>query len=165
MTEAVKQARDGKANAPWRPRMLFWTVVLPVAGLFLPTLTVLALAMLPTLGAYVAERSRENHLVVTVGLMNFCGSLPAVVKLWAGGQSFAAIEPVLHDVFGWLVAYSAAGIGWLIYLLLPPLVASYFRVASKTRVRVLKQDQRKLVEVWGKEVAELPGPGGSPGAG
>lgn len=165
MTEAAKQAKAVKANAPWRPRILFWTVLLPVAGLFLPTLTVLALAMLPTLGAYVAERSRENHLVVTVGLMNFCGSLPALVKLWAGGQSFAAIGPVLHDVFGWLVAYSAAGIGWGIYLLMPPIVASYYRVASETHVRLLKHDQRKLAEVWGEAVAQPTETGGPPGAG
>ena len=165
MTEAAKQAKAAKANAPWRSRILFWTVLLPVAGLFLPTLMVLALAMLPTLGAYVAERSRENHLVVTVGLMNFCGSLPAVVKLWSGGQSFAAIGPVLHDVFGWLVAYSAAGIGWLIYLLMPPIVASYYRVASDAHVQLLKHDQRELVEVWGEAVAELPEAGAPPGAG
>ena len=164
MAEAAKQTKAAKETAPWRPRILFWTVLLPVAGLFLPTLTVLALAMLPTLGAYVAERSRENHLVVTVGLMNFCGSLPAVVKLWSGGQSFAAIGPVLHDVFGWLVAYSAAGIGWLIYLLMPPVVASYCRVASQTHVQLLKHDQRKLVEVWGEAVAQPPETGGAPGA-
>jgi hypothetical protein len=165
MSEAAKPAKAVKANAPWRPRILFWTVLLPVTGLFLPTLTVLALAMLPTLGAYVAERSRDNHLVVTVGLMNFCGSLPVVVKLWSGGQSFAAIGPVLHDVFGWLVAYGAAGIGWGIYLLMPPIVASYYRVASETHVRLLKHDQRKLAEVWGEAVAELPEAGAPPGAG
>jgi hypothetical protein len=165
MTQAVKQANAARPGTPRRPKILFWTVLLPVAGLFLPTLTVLALAMLPTLGAYVAERSRENHLVVTVGLMNFCGSLPAVVKLWSGGQSFAAIGPVLHDIFGWLVAYSAAGLGWLIYLLLPPIVAAYYRVASESRVQLLKHDQRKQVEVWGEAVAERPEAGDGQAAG
>jgi hypothetical protein len=165
MTQAVKQAKAARTGTPRGPKILFWTVLLPVAGLFLPTLTVLALAMLPTLGAYVAERSRENHLVVTVGLMNFCGSLPAVVELWSGGQSFAAIGPVLHDIFGWLVAYSAAGFGWLIYLLMPPIVAAYYRVASEARMQLLRHDQRKQVEVWGETVAEHPAAGDGQAAG
>lgn len=148
---------DGQGAAPKRPRVLWWTVALPLAGLFLPTLIVLALAMLPTLGAYAAERSRERHLVVTVGLMNLSGSLPAVVKLWSLGQSFASVGPVIHDVFGWLIAYGAAGCGWLIYLIMPPVVGAYYRVVSEARIRVLKHSQRDLVELWGAEVAEDPG--------
>ena len=104
MSEAPKPAppkpADGQGAAPRRPRILWWTVGLPVAGLLLPTLIVLALALLPTLGAYAAERSREKHLVMTVGLMNLSGSLPALVKLWSLGQSFGSIGPVIHDPFG-----------------------------------------------------------------
>ena len=145
---------DGRGAASRRPGLLWWTVGLPVAGLLLPTLIVLALAMLPTLGAHVAERSRERHLVMTVGLMNLCGSLPAVVKLWSLGQSFASIGPVIHDVFAWLIAYGAAGCGWLIYLITSPVVGAYFRVSSETRVRMLTHSQRNLVENWGPDVAE-----------
>ena len=145
---------DGRGAPGRRPGLLWWTVGLPVAGLLLPTLCVLAIAMLPTLGAYVAERSRERQLVMTVGLMNLCGSLPAVVKLWSLGQSFAAIAPVVHDVFVWLIAYGAAGCGWLIYSITSPVVGAYYRVSSETRIRMLKQSQRSLVENWGPEVAE-----------
>ncbi len=147
----------GRGDAARRPGLLWWTVGLPVAGLLLPTLGVLAIAMLPTLGAYVAERSREKHLVMSVGLMNLCGSLPAVVKLWSLGQSFASIAPVIQDVFVWLIAYGAAGCGWLIYSITSPVVGAYYRVSSEARIRMLKKSQRSLVENWGPEVAEDSG--------
>jgi hypothetical protein len=160
MSEALKspppKPADGRGAARRSPRILRWTVGLPIAGLLLPTLSVLALAMLPTLGAYAAERSQERHLVMTVGLMNLCGSLPAVVKLWSLGQSFGSVGSVIHDVYAWLIAYGAAGCGWLIYLITPPVVAAYYRVASEARVQILKYSQRDLVELWGPEVAEGP---------
>ncbi len=152
-----RRPSDRRGAASGRPGLLWWTVGLPVAGLLLPTLSVLAIAMLPTLGAYVAERSREKHLVMTVGLMNLCGSLPAVVKLWSLGQVFASIGPVIHDVYVWLIAYGAAGCGWLIYAITSPVVGAYYRVSSEARIRMLKQSQRSLVENWGREVAEDPG--------
>ncbi len=145
---------DGRGAASGRPGLLWWTVGLPVAGLLLPTLCVLAIAMLPTLGAYMAERSRERQLVMTVGLMNLCGSLPAVVKLWSLGQSFASISPVVQDVFVWLIAYGAAGCGWLIYSITSPVVGAYYRVSTEARILMLKQSQKDLIENWGPEVAE-----------
>lgn len=160
-TPPPQRPADGRGATSRRPGLFWWTVGLPIAGLLLPTLSVLAMAMLPTLGAYVAERGREKHLVMTVGLMNLCGSLPAVVKLWSLGQSFASIGPVIHDVFLWLIAYGAAGCGWLIYTITSPVVGAYFRVSSEARVRMLKQSQRNLVENWGQDVAEdADGPAG-----
>lgn len=144
------------AMAPWQKGLLI-VVLLPFAGLFLPTLTVLGIGMLPTFGALIAERQREKHLAVTVGLMNLCGCLPAVVDLWSHGQSFAAVGDVMQDVYHWLIAFTAAGCGWLIYLMMQPLSAAYYKVIADARVRLLKHVQRGLVESWGEEIADEPG--------
>ena len=149
------------AMAPWRKGLLIM-VLLPFAGLFLPSLTVLGIGMLPTLGALIAERQREKHLAVTVGLMNLCGCLPAVVDLWSRGQSFAAVGDVLQDVYHWLIAFTAAGCGWLIYLIMQPLTAAYYKVIADARVRLLKHAQRGLVETWGEEIADEPQDAESP---
>lgn len=137
-------------------KIVLLVLLAPFAGLFLPSLTLLLVGMLPTLAARVAEPGRERHLVVTVGLLNFCGCMPLLVELWSLGQSFHVIGAVMRDVYGWLVAYSAAGFGWLIYLMMPPFVAAYYRVVTDSHLRTLKRTQRKLVEIWGEEIAEAP---------
>ncbi len=150
-----KTMKQGRQNAvPSRNKFLVMGLLLPFAGMLLPTLTVLALGLLPTLGAYVADRSREKHLALTVGLMNLCGCLPALAKLWAAGQSFVALGRVVHDAYGWLIAYGAAGCGWAIYLLMPAIVAAHYQVSSTSQIQALKQSQRTLIELWGEEVAE-----------
>lgn len=143
----------GKGGMGLGRKLLLLVVLLPFAALFLPTLAVLALGLLPTLGAYVADRAREKHLAVTVGLLNLCGCVQALIDLWSVGQSFNAMSATMHNVYNWLIAYGAAGCGWLIFLSMPPLVRAYYNVASETRIQVLRREQRKLVELWGEEIA------------
>lgn len=153
----AEQGTGNRAAASRRPmglwrKLLLSMLLLPFAALFLPTLVVLLLGLLPTLGAYVADRGREKHLAVTVGLLNICGCLPALFDLWATGQSYNAMSMAIQDVYNWLVAYGAAGCGWLIYLSMPPFVHTYYKVASEARIQMLRRAQRKLIELWGEEV-------------
>ena len=81
-----------------------------------------------------------------------CGCVHALIDLWSVGQSYNAMSVAIHDVYNWLIAYGAAGCGWLIYLSMPPLVRAYYKVVSETRIQVLRREQRKLVEFWGEEI-------------
>ena len=116
-------------------------------------MAVLALGMLPTLGAFVADRDPQKHLMVSVGLLNFCGSVYPMLTLWELGQTYEAMNLVIGDVYNWLVAYGAAGCGWLIYICMPSIAGAYYRVVTETRVRMLAAQKRKLIETWGDEVA------------
>lgn len=138
-------------------KWLLAAVALPFAGLFLPSLVVFAIGMLPTLGAFVADRYRQRHLTVTVALMNFCGTVPAAIDLWMAGQDYDALDRVVRDPVNWLIAYVAAACGWCIYLGMTPIVAAYFKVVTDGRVLALRRTQRQLVETWGEEVAEQAG--------
>ncbi len=126
---------------------------LPILAVLLPSLLVLAVCLLPTLGAYAADRYRDKSLAVTVGLLNLCGALPALGELWARGQTMAAAGEVLSDVFLWLVAYGAAGIGWLIFMMMPAMVSAYFTIAGAARIEELRKRQENLVEAWGGDIA------------
>ena len=65
---------------------------------------------------------------------------------------------MIRDPYGWFIAYSAAGLGWLIYMMMPPFVAAYYKVVTEAHLQVLKHTQRKLIETWGEEIAENPNP-------
>jgi hypothetical protein len=135
-------------------KVLALLVLFPFAALLLPTTLVFATMMSPTWVAYVTDRTREKHLAITVGLLNFAGTLPAVIELWSRGQTHPVAMDLLADVFVWFVAYGAALVGWLIFGFMPNLVVSYFRITTQTRIKGLARRQKALVVDWGRGVAE-----------
>lgn len=162
MAKAARAAvRKGKARAkvkrgapkPWT-KALALILLFPFAALLLPTTLVIAVMMAPTIVAYVTDRSRDKHLAITVGLMNFAGTLPAIITLWTRGQSHPAAMDLIGDAFVWSVAYGAAGAGWLVFGVMPTVVGVYYRMTTETRVHGLVKRQKALIHDWGHAVAE-----------
>lgn len=126
---------------------------LPLVAVLAPTCSLLLVGMAPTLGAFLFDRARGRHLTLSIGMLNFCGLLPALFGLWSEGQTFRAVGIVLADPLNLLIPLGTAGMGWLIFIGITPLVASYYQVASTARLQNLKLEQQGLVEAWGEEVA------------
>ncbi len=143
--EKVKSGGSGKL-------VMTGVFMLPVIAVLLPSCIVLTVNMVPTIVAYVVDRSPEKYLAITVGLLNICGALPALAGLWQQGQSYAAALDIVASPFQWLLAYGAAGIGWVIYLGLPPILAHYYGITSQARLLNHRRKQQVLVEAWGEEV-------------
>ena len=146
---AVAPDKDGPLVQTWQ-KALLGLLALPL----LPSLAVLAVVMAPTIVALVAERGRGRSLTLSVGIPNLCGCLPALVQLWSRGQGFSATGEVLADPMVWATAFGAAGLGWLVHMVMPPLVAAYYAAASQTRQRALETLQKSLIETWGEDVAD-----------
>ncbi len=127
-------------------------LMLPVIAVLLPSFIVLTVNMVPTIVAYVIDKSREKYLAITVGMLNICGTLPALVGLWQQGQSYDAALDIAGNPFHWLMAYGAAGIGWLVYLGLPPILGHYYAITSQARLLDHQRKQKVLVAAWGDEV-------------
>ncbi len=148
------KAAESKRNGGGSTRLIVTAVLLlPVVAVLLPTCMVLLIYMAPTLVAYLIDRSREKYLAITVGLLNFCGMLPAQAELWRHGQSYDAAMDIAIDPILWLIAYGAAAVGWVVYLILPPILANYYGITTDARIRSLRRRQQLLVETWGEEVA------------
>ncbi len=147
-------------------KMTWILLGIPVAAVLMPSCLLLLVLMMPTMVVFVVDGSPGRKFVVTVGLMNLAGSVPALVELWAQGQSFEAAFDGMANVFSWAGALMASGIGWLIYWIMPPIISNYQGIASKTQVLALRAKQKKLVETWGEEVALVaPQPYGPEGDG
>ena len=141
---------------PWAKIMVL-ILMFPFAALLLPTTLVFATMMAPTWVAYVTDRSPERHLAITVGLLNFSGTLPAIIELWSLGQSHNAAMMLIGDVFVWAVAYGAAMTGWLLFAVMPTLVGGYFKMTTDNRIKQLARQQKALIDEWGHAVAEGTG--------
>ena len=127
-------------------------LMLPVAIVLFPSFVVLAVAMVPTVVAWLVDPGGRRYLVATVGSLNFAGSLFFLVRLWSDVHDIAHALGVLHDVMGWLVAYGAAAIGYGIYYLMPTLTEGIVRLRAEAQLARLEREMRAVAEEWGEEV-------------
>lgn len=151
----TKKGKGGKKSNG----LLAIVILLAVVPFMLPTLMVMFCALLPTLGAVLAERGRNRYGWICVGGMNFSGLAPWLFDLWFGHHT---IDYAIHQITGvkmLLSSYSAAGVGWLVYLALPPLVSTLSALTAQRRSAALAADQKKLLETWGEEIARSGGDG------
>ena len=86
----AQKAAKAKTRGQGGSGRTIMTVVLmiPVIAVLLPSCVVLLINMAPTAVAWMVDRARPRYLAITVGMLNFCGSLPAEFELWRHGQSY-----------------------------------------------------------------------------
>jgi hypothetical protein len=86
--------------------------------------------------------------------MNLCGVFPYLLELWTEDHSLEMASSQLTDVFVLAVMYGAAGMGWMLYLSLPPVIASFIQVMAERRLQQLRKTQSDILKEWGNEVIE-----------
>ncbi|WP_142848802.1 acyl-CoA synthetase [Telmatospirillum sp. J64-1] len=131
--------------------MLAVTAAVPFS---LPTILLLFVGLLPTLVAALVDRGPNRYAWLCVGGLNLSGVAPFLFGLWFSGHSMSAALDILFDVFPLIVMYGSAAIGWLLYRAMPPVVGALLALRAQRRVTVLRNEQRRLVEAWGEDVAE-----------
>ncbi len=118
----------------------------------LPLCLLVVAGLLPTGVAVVVDRHRRRYLARTVGAMNIAGVVPGALRMWEAGITFASLQQVIESPVSWLVMYGAAGIGWVLYFCVPPVVAMVLEVRVDDTKRRLESRTKLLVEEWGEEV-------------
>lgn len=145
-----ERRRRGRSNLTWI--LVVGTFLLVIAA---PTMIILFFGMLPTLVAYIIDRSQEKSATFCVGAINFIGVFPYVMDLWIDVNSIDAALNSVSDLFAMLIMYSAAAFGWLLFMSMPSVVASFVTVLQQRKVAKLRGTQKELIEEWGAEVAAL----------
>jgi len=149
----------GKARTVRRGRrgggVLLLVVLLPIAALMLPSTVLVLAGLIPTFVAYAVDRDSEKSLPLTVGAMNICGIMPFCIRLWQNGHQMDLSLSMLAQPVTWVVMYSAAGIGWVLYFAIPPLVAGAMVARDEEKIRRLEEQREALVEEWGPGVTGL----------
>lgn len=148
-------AKDGKKGR-FSTKMLWLGLTFALLVLVsLPTVMLLFFGMLPSLAAYVIDRTEQKYATFCVGGMNICGVFPYLMQLWFN-HSLSNSANILTDPFKLAVMYAAAGLGWLLFAMIPPVVATVLTVLAQRRVAGLRNTQRLLIEKWGDEIAQTP---------
>jgi 1,4-dihydroxy-2-naphthoate octaprenyltransferase len=125
-----------------------------IAGMIfaLPTMLVLTLGLLPTLVAFIVDAHPRKYAARSVGFLNFAGTLPFLVTLWSKNQNLIEAMRILTDVYAWLVIYTAAAAGWIIYLGMPSVAGFLMELTAARRIRKLDAERRRLIQEWGDGV-------------
>ena len=137
-------------------------VVVLAMMLSLSTMILLCFALLPTLAAFIVDRTPQKYAAFCVGGMNLSGTFPSMLNLWSGSHDIDAALHILSDVFALGVIYGAAAFGWLVYMTIPPVVAAFLTMMSQRRVQQLRAVQAQLVDEWGDVLARRAGDEASP---
>jgi len=148
--------------------VLTFFLVVPASIFMLPMTVITCLGMIPTVVAFIADRSADKLAPVTVGAMNVCGVLPFAIEFLDGSQGIERLGGVLGEPTTWLVMYGAAAVGWSLYFAIPTMVGSFEVLRGQGRIDHLERKKRRLIEEWGGAVADsgetdgLPEPGDAP---
>ena len=159
MAKDNKKAKKSQAKTQQKPsasvnRLLVVVTLAAVVPFSLPTVIVLFVGLLPTMVAAIAERGGARLAWICVGGLNVAGLYRTLFRLWFGNHDiFYALE-LVRSVDALLLAYGAAGLGWLLYLATPAVVSVVMLATSQRRAAALKAYQKDLVEQWGPAVAE-----------
>jgi hypothetical protein len=132
------------------------SVLILFAMLALPTLLILLFGMLPTFIAFIVDRSNRKSQAICVGSMNLTGVFPSLIDLWYNtSNTYSEAVDIFSDVLAIGVMYSAAAFGYLLYMLIPPMVTTFLNVMAQRRISLLKDAQKKIIKEWGPEVSEM----------
>ncbi len=143
---------------------LYVMLGIPIGLMIIPTVIVLAVALVPTGVAFIMERGKGYYGGLTVGAMNLAGASPYLADLWSEGHTVAAAVGIITNVFAWLVFYGAAMFGWAIYSTTPAAVSAIMTMTAGQRITGMRATQRDLVQKWGPDVESVYEPEGGKAA-
>jgi len=161
MARMPAPAADTQAKAPTPPgramRKAVWILLCLVALLVisLPTVLLLLFGMLPTIVAWVVDRSQQKYATFCVCGMNFSGVFPFLSDVWFKDHSTDAAVRILTNVFDLTVIYGTAAFGWMIFIAVPPVITQFISAMLQKRVATLREQQQKIIEEWGEGVSML----------
>jgi hypothetical protein len=138
-------------------RHIVWILLILVALLVisLPTVLFLLFGMLPTIVAWVVDRSQQKYATFCVCGLNFSGLFPFLTDIWFKDHSIDATIAILTNVFDLMVIYGAAAFGWMMFIAVPPVISQFISAMLQRRVAMLRDQQQKIIEEWGEGVSML----------
>lgn len=152
-------AKKIKARKPGRKRVGKTTALLMVCGFIgfivaaLPSVIILLVGMIPTVVAYIIDLTPGRYAAKCVAGLNIAGVVPFLNSLWASTNDLPAAIGIVTDVYAWLAFYAASGVGWLLFVSLPGIVASFKTYSAKRQANVLRNRLEVLKEEWGDEIS------------
>ena len=153
MTKSISNNNGDASSGKFGFRKLMLFLFLFVAAFVFSAYAVYFLiCMIPTIVAAIVDRGNPRTLGITVGAMNFAGAVPNWLYIMQQAQDVDYAISLATRPSTLLIAYGAAGIGWIIYFFVARLVAVLIQRKNENKLKNIVKKQQKLVERWGDGV-------------
>jgi hypothetical protein len=136
---------------------IFTSVTVLLAMTAMPVCILLIAGMIPSITAYVVDRTPRRMLTLTVASLNFAGTVPFCARLWFVPDGMRTLAPMLAEPWVWMVMYLAAAAGWLLHFAMPPIVTLVLERSLDMRKAKYLAIQQRLEAEWGPEVNPAEG--------
>jgi hypothetical protein len=115
---------------------------------------ILFFVMLPTIAAFVSDRSVGRNKTICVGAMNFAGCFPFLLEFWTefGQQTVDNALRLIADAQTVIVIYMLAAGGYAIDKAVTGIAVSIIAQRTESRLKKIDKEQEKLVKRWGEKV-------------
>lgn len=110
------------------------------------------IGILPSIVSYYIDATRSNLSFQTVFTCNLAGVLPFMADMLRERGSNSAVQEIISNAFNWLIAYGAAGIGWMLVFIAPMVSQLLIGAMHQRQITRLERHQRILVDEWGSEL-------------
>jgi hypothetical protein len=138
-------------------KLILWSVAfVGVMFVFTGSVLLIVVGMAPTLVAFLIDRTPKKYAAFCMGGLNFAGVFPWILKLWAASPGVKEAIVITFNPFNMIVMYGAAAFGWMIYQIVPPVVAAMIAVNAQHRIAQLRGRQKELIKEWGDAIALAP---------
>ena len=148
-TKKAKKEKQGKKKSSTIILLVLMVVGVAVAQF---ASIILIVGIFPSIIANMVDRTPNRSIFHTVFPCNLAGVIPYVGALMSHGNNMTAVEANLLDLHVWFTMYIAAGLGWVLVLMMPRLVEMIVSFTHDQKANALSSKQKKLVEDWGPEV-------------
>jgi hypothetical protein len=136
-----------------KTRLKIIGVALAIMGvIFHATTIVLAIGMMPTIGASLIDRSRSKFLTISVGLMNAAACLPVILHLWEIGHDYNNAIALVAQPRTIIFIYVIAALGYIIDFALTGIVSNILVQRGQSRMKAIEKRHKELIERWGLKV-------------
>ena len=145
MSEDPGNVTRGRAVIAW--------VAAPLVGIaFFPTILLLVIGMAPSIVALIVDKRPRKVTARAIGYLNFAGVLPYAFKLWTGQNTISGVMELVLDPAALMIMYSAAAVGWILNIVMAPIMSAYLAVRYEAKTRSIGSRQEALIKEWGSEV-------------
>jgi hypothetical protein len=147
--------KEKKSKPAGRKKMPLWLIipaVLILTVLLKGGFILILFGILPTIVAYYADTSHEQHGVATIACCNISGTLPYVMELNNAGNSWSQLSSYLGDPMMWMTMYGMAALGYGLIKICPMVCHYGLRVINTSLAFGVQQKQDALVREWGESI-------------
>ena len=116
------------------------------------SVVILVFGILPGMIALIVDYDPRQYLAKIVMSFNAVGVFPYIIQILNSSVANVTAMKLITSPKTWLVIYSAAGVGWVIYSIFPQIAMMLMPFYNQSRIDALNKEMNELSEDWGEGI-------------